>query len=80
MCLKSGGIDPVEAATCLATCSTQEEVLPCLLAFFSSCYLGASSFVARGAFLVTPLPMEEMVDDMVSLGAAPSSKNLASAK
>jgi len=80
MYLKTGGIEPVEAVAGLATCSTQEVVLPCLLASFSSYYLGASSFVARGAFFVTPLPVEEIVDGMVSLGATPSSKNLASAK
>ena len=77
---KTGGIDPVEAAACLATCATQEVVVPCLLASFSSCCLGASSFVARGAFFATPLPVKEMVDSMVSLGAAPSSKNLAFTK
>jgi len=77
---KTGGIEPIEAAASLATCSTQEVVLPCLLASFSSCYLGASSFVAQGAFFATPMPVEEMVDSMVSVGATPSSKNLASAK
>jgi len=80
MYLKIGGIDPVEATSCLVTWSTRGVALLCSLASFLGCYLGASSLVVREAFFATPLPMEEIVDGMVSLGIVPSSKNLASAK
>jgi len=80
MYLKIGGIGPVEAASCLVTWSTRGVPLPCSLASFSGCYLGASSLVVREAFVTTPLPVEEIVDGMVSLGVSPSAMNLASAK
>jgi len=80
MYLKIGGIDAIEATSCLVTWSTRGVALPCSLASFSGCCFGASSLVVRETFFTTTLPVEEIVDGMVSLGVAPSSKNLASAK
>jgi len=45
MYLKISGIDPVEAVAGLGTCLIKEVVLPYLIASFSSCCLGASSFL-----------------------------------
>jgi len=69
------GANFVDVSTFFSGCLMEEGVPFCLLSSFLSYCSGMSSF-----FFMPPLPVEAMVDDMVSLGTSSSSKNLASVK
>ena len=74
--LRTMGEDPVKVAIFLSTCLIEEDVSLYLLSSFSRRCVGMSSFGTWRIFFVPPLSIEIMVDDMISLGASFSTKNL----
>jgi len=80
MYLRTMGANLVEVAIFLSTHLIEEDVFPCLLSSFFSCCLGMFSLGIYMAFFMPPLPVEVMVNSMVSLEVSFSSMNPVSMK